>query len=53
MTCGITGICLLPGSHSNDGWIPIHEIESSSTRLMIGIVVIAGGFRSLGESRRP
>jgi hypothetical protein len=51
-TCGITGVCLSPGSHRKDGWLSAHKIESSGWRLMFGVMAIAGGINGLASGRR-
>jgi hypothetical protein len=51
-TCAITGVCLYPGGHNNDGWISFHKIESSNMRLMFGVMAVGGGIKGIATSRR-
>jgi hypothetical protein len=52
ITCGITGVCLSPGSHHKDGWLSAHKIESSGWRLMFGGMAIGGGINGMVVNRR-
>ena len=52
MGCGVTGVCLSPGSHSKGGWISAHKIEASNWRLALGVMAIGGGIAAMNSTRR-